>query len=281
MIKKILLTSLISVLSMSVLFSQSEIETIAPDRPGFGDAVSIVPKKQLQVETGFWYELDKNTGASPYQTQGIGINSTLFRYGLSEKIELRFDYNLWHSKESYSNSTPAVTQTGLFPCRLGMKAALTENKGLIPAITFVGMMGMPWTASKNFKPNYVSPDLQLSFANAVNDWFTICYNLGSSWDGNVPNPQHYYALSAEFAPTEKIGGYIQVHGSLQNTRFANTVSTEHLLYSEAGLMYYPLKNIQIDLSGGTKIGESNGGSISNKEHAYFFSTLGLSWRFPK
>jgi hypothetical protein len=271
--------------SFSFLFAQEEVELIAPDRPGFGDAISIIPKKQLQVETGFWFDQDNQAlSGLNVQTTGIGINSTLLRYGLSEKIELRFDYSVLHEKtvESYFGIN-VNKQTGLLPCRVGMKAALTENKGIIPAITFVGMIGMPWTSSVNFRPKYVSPDLQLSCSNQVNSWFTICYNLGSSWDGDLPNPQHYYALSGEFAPSDKWGGYVQVHGSLQN--FKGTPSgtqTDHLLYSEAGLMYYPKKNIQIDLSGGTKIGEFSGGnSVSNGEHSYFFTTAGLSWRFPR
>jgi hypothetical protein len=36
---------------VSILKAQEAIETIAPDRPGYGDAVSIVPLKNLQVET--------------------------------------------------------------------------------------------------------------------------------------------------------------------------------------------------------------------------------------
>lgn len=263
----------------SLLKGQEVIETIAPDRPGYGDAVSIVPLKNLQVETGFWFEQDK---ASPLTTSGLGLNSTLFRYGVGKNIELRLDYNLWQSRiKSSRPRTPEVSETGLFPFRVGMKGALTENSGWVPSITFIGMLGLPWSATNNFRPGYLSPDLQLSFANQVTDWLSICYNLGSSWDGDNPNPQNYYALSTEFSLSEKLGAYVQGRGSFQTTREAGKVSTEHLLYTEAGVVFYPKPNIQIDLSSGFKVAEYATEWISINDHSYFFVSTGLSWRFPR
>lgn len=58
MTKQLISFSFFCLFSMSFVFSQEEVELIAPDRPGFGDAISIVPKKQLQVETGFWFDQD-------------------------------------------------------------------------------------------------------------------------------------------------------------------------------------------------------------------------------
>lgn len=265
-----------------VIYAQDSTETIAPDRPGFGDAVSIVPLKALQVETGFWYEEDK---VLPTTTRGIGLNSTLLRYGLGEKVELRFDYNLWQNRVS-STRRPGeseVVETGFFPLRLGMKALLIENKSWIPTVTFIGMLGLPGSATGAFQPAYLSPDLQLSFANPVNDWLTICYNLGASWDGDNPNPETYYALSTEFSFSSKIGAYLQGHGSSQkNSSPGAGASSTHQIFTEAGLMYYPKVNIQIDLSGGIKVSEYDGDWTSyNANRSYYFATAGLSWRFPR
>jgi len=236
----------------SLLKAQEVIETVAPDRPGYGDAVSIVPLKNLQVETGFWFEQDK---ASPLTTSGLGLNSTLFRYGLGKNIELRLDYNIWQSRTKSSRPrTPEVSETGLFPFRVGMKGALSENQGWMPSITFIGMLGLPWSATNNFRPGYLSPDLQLSFANQVTDWLSICYNLGSSWDGDNPNPNNDYALATKFNFSPKIGAYLQGHGSFQRTSLpAGAVSYTQRTFAEAGLMYYPKPNIQVDLSGGIRI----------------------------
>lgn len=280
--KKICLLGFLLLCSTAWLKAQDSTETIAPDRPGFGDAVSIVPLKNLQVETGFWYEEDK---AAPLTTRGIGLNSTLFRYGLGEKVELRFDYNLWQNRISSTRrpEEAEVVETGFFPLRLGMKALLIENKAWIPTVTFIGMLGFPGIATDAFQPAYLSPDLQLSFANPVNGWLTICYNLGTSWDGDNPNPETYYALSTEFSFSPKIGAYLQGHGSSQKTSLpAAEDAHTHQIFAEAGLMYYPRANIQIDLSGGIRVSEYDGDwSSYNANRNYSFATVGLSWRFPR
>jgi hypothetical protein len=280
--KKIYLLGLLLISSTAWLKAQDSTETIAPDRPGFGDAVSIVPIKNLQVETGFWYEKDK---ATPLTAQGIGLNSTLLRYGLGDRVELRFDYNLWQNRTSSSArpNDPEQVETGFFPLRLGMKALLVENKSWIPTVTFIGMLGLPRIATDVFQPAYLSPDLQLSFANPINDWLTICYNLGASWDGDNPNPENYYALSTEFSFSDKIGAYLQGHGAFQRTSLGGgSISTTHQTFAEAGVMYYPKPNIQVDLSGGIRASEYNGEwSYFGAERSYYFLTAGLSWRFPR
>jgi hypothetical protein len=268
--------------STAWLQAQDSTETIAPDRPGFGDAVSIVPHKSLQFETGFWYETENRDKLT---TQGIGLSSTLIRYGLSEKAELRFDYNLWQSRAGRRGNLddPDLVQTGFFPIRLGAKALLIENKGWIPTVTFIGMLGLPTVATDAFQPAYMSPDLQLSFANPVNDWLTICYNLGSSWDGDNPSPETYYALSTEFSFSSQIGAYLQAHGASQKTSLSdNEVSNTHEIFAEAGLMYYPIPNIQIDVSGGLRVSNYDGEWVyHNRTQNYSFVTAGISWRLPR
>lgn len=265
-------------ISLNLLAQTDEVETIAPDRPGYGDAVSIVPVKQFQVETGFGFESDNTYNLN----EQIISHTTLLRYGLSKKIELRMDYNLANSRMFVPNGTGSISsRTGFMPWRLGMKASLLDNNGWVPAVTFIGMIGMPWTSTKEFRPDYVSPDLQLSFSNGVNDWLSICYNLGATWDGSSPNPNNYYALSAEFTCSEKIGAYVQGRGQFQRVVDSNNTSTSHNLFTEAGVVYYPKKNIQIDLSGGFQVAEFAPDFVSSSNHSYYFVSAGLSWRFPK
>ena len=69
----------------------AQIET---DRPDFTESPNIVPTGALQIETGFVWEKDFVFYQSPFgkyswEYNNFTYNSTLFRYGLSEKIELR------------------------------------------------------------------------------------------------------------------------------------------------------------------------------------------------
>lgn len=273
-----LLFSLVCLSASCSIFAQEkpnveEIETIAPDRPGYGDAISIVPAKNFQVETGFQYDADKsnsNTGVQNYTW-----NTTLLRLGISEHIEARLDWNVVQTKTSL-NGTQIDKQTGVLPFRLGMKAKISDNKGAIPAVTFIGMMGLPFTASKNMRPSYVNTDLQLSCANSITDWLTLCYNLGLSFDGNQPNPTGYYALSLEFGIGDKLGAYVQGRGFSQRTlNINNSYDFDNSNAVEAGVMFYPKPHIQIDLSGGLTVVNANHGGTPA------FVTAGLSWRFPK
>ena len=143
---KFYLNIFICLLLSSYLYSQDSLGVLAPDRPGFGDAVFITPKKYLMIETGFWTENQKEVGSVIQNTRGIGLNSTLLRYGVSKKMELRFDYSLWQEKLNNEAFT-----TGFQPARVGVKLALLENKGAIPAVTFIGMTGFPFSTSKVFR----------------------------------------------------------------------------------------------------------------------------------
>jgi Putative MetA-pathway of phenol degradation len=282
MYRKIFLVALFTfgLAQLSQSQEPTETETISPDRPGFGDAVSVMSAGKFQLETGFQWE---QSNFSAIFNTDISLNSTLFRYGINERIEARLDYNIVRSSQrigtTFMNSEEIVSYAGLAPLRLGMKANILKNKGIVPELTFIGMLGMPWTASTNFRPNGVSPDLQLSFSNSINELLTICYNLGLSWNGNDPNPQNYYALSAEFSFNDKFGAYLQGRGSTQKIYNVNSSTYFTSLYTETGLMFYPKKHIQIDISGGLKVKELFSSSVTSLNSTYFFATAGLSWRF--
>lgn len=280
--KNLYLLALLFLSSVAWLNAQDTTSTISSDRPMFGEAVSTVPHKNLQVETGFRYQRDNNKYST---TQGLGLNSTLLRYGVGEKAELRFDYSLWQNRFRYKESPASseIVQTGFLPIRFGVKANLIENHSWVPAVSFVGMLGLAQIASDDFQPEYLSPDLQLSFANAIGNILTLRYNLGARWDGDNPSPGTYYALATEFRFSGKFSAYVQGHGSSQRISLpAGASSQAHQIFTEAGLMFYPKNNIQVDLSGGIRVSEYNGEWISyNAERNYSFASVGLSWRFPR
>jgi hypothetical protein len=182
-------------------------------------------------------------------------------------MELRFDYSLWQEK-----SDNEAYITGFQSARIGVKAALLENNGAIPAVTFIGMTGFPFSTSKVFRAKSINPSMELSFANPLTNWLTLCYNLGVAWDGENKNPAYYYALSLEMSLFDKFGGYIQGHGDVQRMDLAGTVDQLKQSFAEGGIVYYPKKNIQLDISTGASIRTAN---------IYSFLTLGCCVRIPK
>lgn len=68
--------------AISTISFAQDISLIATDRPGFSDGSNVVPKGKLQMESGFFRT---QVGSSVTTSLGDG----LFRYGLSQKYELR------------------------------------------------------------------------------------------------------------------------------------------------------------------------------------------------
>lgn len=279
--KKYYLLGLLLLSSIAWLKAQDSTSIISSDRP-LGEMASIVTHKSLQLETGFGYE---KTNTKFSTTQGLGLNSTLLRYGIGEKVELRFDFSVWQNRSRYRESSVSseIVETGLRPIRFGMKANLIENKGALPAVSFVGMLGFPQVATDVFQPQYISPDLQLAFSNAVGKWLSLCYNLGVRWDGNNPSPTNYYALATKFHFSSKFGAFLQGRGTFQRTSLpAGAVAYTHNTFARAGLMFVPKPNIQIDLSGGVRVSEyDQEWTYYNSERNNSFAAVGLSWRFPR
>lgn len=277
--KNLLLSALCVVLSAPYALSQDgkpakesdDVELLAPDRPGLGEAIGIVQPRQVQLETGFLYNEVRSNYA---RWQLVTYNQTLVRAGISRTTELRLDYNL--VQESFTTfstfgSFKVSSPTAFVPFRVGFKTRLLENKKWIPTVAFVTMVGLPWTAGDYFRPTSISPTMELSFANPINKWLTICYNVGASWDGINVNPLWYYAASFEFLFNERWGTYLQTHG--------NVIRGAHAQWAnQTGIMFYPTKNIQLDIAGGISYLERGQAADQNVP---FFITGGISWRLPR
>ena len=69
------------------LLSQSEVPLIT-DRPDQTESAVTVPKKSLQIETGAVYEFDR-IGST--EIRSLHFAKTLFRYGVTDCLELRLD----------------------------------------------------------------------------------------------------------------------------------------------------------------------------------------------
>jgi hypothetical protein len=99
---------------------------LVTDRPDQTESPMLVPRKALQVETGFILEKDR---ISNDQTN-LFYNSTLLRYGINANLELRF-VSEYLSRSIRTNGT-AEQHHGFGPIALGMKLKLADEKGFWP-----------------------------------------------------------------------------------------------------------------------------------------------------
>ena len=182
--KAFILTGLVSFLS-SVTYSQ--VKPIATDRPDQTETPSIVPKKYFQMETGFLYE-KINSASRTYLHPTI-----LSKYGVNENFELRL------ITEFVTDKTNNISSSGLSPVIVGVKAKLSEQKGIFPATSFIGHISLPKVASEDFKATFVAPEFRFAMQHTLSDKVNVSYNLGAEWDGESPEPTFIYTLSSGFS----------------------------------------------------------------------------------
>ncbi|MDQ3143038.1 MAG: transporter [Bacteroidota bacterium] len=238
-------------ISSQVLWCQ-EMEPIQTDRPDQTETPSLIPKNYLQIETGFSYEKDK------FQNTIYTIPSTLWKYGVNERFELRLITEFTGAK-----NVDNITEFGLLPITVGIKTSLAEESGIWPKISLLGHLSLSALASENFKATFFAPAFRFTFQNSLTDRLSVGYNLGAEWDGESPQTIFIYTLALGYSWTEKLASYIELFGFAPEGN-----KMDHRL--DFGLSYLIHPNYLVDLSSGV--------GISNSELKYYIAT-GFSFRF--
>jgi hypothetical protein len=232
------------------LYGQS-LPAIQLDRPDQTECPFITPKKYIQIENGFTIEnFDQNQKSYNYP-------STLWKYGINEKFELRL------ITELVSEKTNGNTNTGLLPITIGFKTSLFEEKGLIPKTSFIGHIATSKIGSKEFQAKYIAPSFRFTMQHTLTEKISLAYNLGAEWNGESAEHSYIYTLTTGFSLTEKIGCYTELYGFLPAENKA-----DHRF--DCGLTYLIKNDIMADISGGF-------GLTENAPKNYI--SLGLSYRF--
>lgn len=249
------------IIIMTVFFVQAQ-DTIpmATDRPDQTESAVVVPLKSLQIETGFLFEGDNSNSE---RHDSYNFNTTLFRYGLFERMELRLGF-AYLSVKDYAGTDSVQTSNGFAPLYTGFKILVFEEKGCIPQIAFLGGLVLPFTASKEFKANYAAPVMRFAFSNTLSDKLSLGYNLGAEWYGDSAIPDYYYSVSLGYSISPKIGIFVEIFGFMPEEGNAS-----HLV--DAGLTFLIRPNLQLDVSGGLGL---------NQPATDGFLSVGLSYRIP-
>lgn len=253
--------SLFLLLNTSTLLNAQEKESIIEtDRPDMTEASSTVPKGFLQIETGAFYETFKQ---NQVKTQSFTYNTTLLRYGIFNTFELRLGWDIQEITTTVNGKKLNPNLSGLNPMLLGMKAYITEEKGWIPEISLIGHIHLPFTASKDFKPETTSVDFRFSCSHSLSKSSSLGYNFGIAWEDDATEASYIYTLAYGHSISEKFGFFAEIYGDLPEDNKAN-----HLW--DAGITYLVSNDFQLDMSFGTSITEGQD----------FFISAGASFRLP-
>lgn len=220
------------------------------DRPDQTETPSIVPKGMFQAESGFSFE--------KVATENVvfSLPSTLWKYGISQKIELRL-LTEWILEQSENQK-----QNGLLPIAVGFKVNLLEEKGWLPKTSLISHVSIKnWSATK-YKYNYYVPDFRFTMQHHLSEKITLGYNIGAAWDGFTKQSTGIYTLTTGYTITEKVGAYIEVFG------FAPQSETAYHNF-DGGFTYLINNNFMLDTSIGWGL---------TKNASRYYISYGISFR---
>jgi hypothetical protein len=229
-------------------------ERISTDRPDQTEGATLTPKHYLQAEFGL--------GAVNINDNDFYIThpDALVKYSVSKRFELQFLAEYLSLYEKYIPSTK--TTRGFTPCMIGFRAALWEQKKIIPKTSVIFRAGLPFLASKTFRPDHVQSVILLTMENEITDKISFGYNIGPAWDGFNTTPSWFYSFSSQFDLGKKWGAFLEAFGSVQKNALAqNSIDT--------GLGFY--------LNNDMKLDGSFGFGISDESPKNFFG-VGFSFR---
>lgn len=213
------------------------------DRPDATEAPNTVGTGFLQFETGAFFTREEANGL---QTESTTFNTMLVRYGIFDNFELRLGWNFTETRFEFNGIEAPDVLSGLDPLLLGAKVAITEEQGLIPDIGLIGHVFLPFTAGRDYKPEYTGVDFRFSFAHTLSERSSLSYNLGAQWGGDNPEAEYIYTLAYGYAITDAFGFYLELYGELPEDSGPN-----HLW--DAGVTYLVNDDLQLDATIGSGI----------------------------
>lgn len=250
------------------LYSQadtSDAGRIITDRPSQNESPSLVPKGWVQIETGMQDDFD-NDKINNIRTQNILYNTTLWKYGLSNNFELRLITEYGGNKifVRYDNdSSTVMNNSGIKPINVGSKIAIQKENGLIPEISLLAHLTLPYFGDNYYKTQHIIPRFRFLFCHTLTKKLSFSYNIGAEWEEGTSMATGLYTACLDISVTEKLAAFIESYGYAKEKYVPDN-------RVDCGLTYQLSSNFQLDCAGGMGL---------SKASPDYFICGGLSLRF--
>lgn len=167
--------------------------------------------------------------------------------------------------ELATNQLNRKSVTGFNPVKVGFKANLCKESGIIPLTSFIAHLSVPQISGKAFRTKYFAPTFRFTMQHSLTEKISLGYNLGAEWDGDVAYPAFIYTVTTGFSLSKSLGAYIELYGfAPQDFR------AEHR--ADGGITFLVKNNILLDVSGGAGL---------SKQAPDYYGSLGFSIRLPR
>ncbi len=236
-----------------------------PDRPGIADGSNVVGKGHFQIETGIQVELRNGDGVHDRTT----FVPSLFRIGISDRFEARIETNayIWERTRDPLNGT--VHTEGSAPISVGMKYHLLEGQGASQPSLGVIARVFPPSGSGDFKTDHWTGDLRLAA-----DWdfapkLSLNPNVGVAVNEDGQGRSYaaaLFAITLSYNPTKQLNFFVDT-----GEQFPEQKNGRASAIVDAGIAYMVNKDVQLDLSTGTRASGLTG--------PHPFLSAGISKRF--
>ena len=263
---------------LTPVYAQDEV-LVSPDRPGTGTGSEVLGAGCIQWETGF--ECLHLLG-----THILAMPTTLFRFGVHRRVELRMEYTGTMAIFDHPDTDPASQDEQIYTPEhllLGTKVLLWDHRGgtldqaWIPRTAVLGYIGLPMTKfMAEIWP--IVGYLDLLFENDVTDWFSFGYNVGAHWTDWAPAPDIFASLELDFSPTNRLGLFVECFNLFDPDAIELTTGKTYThchVNLDFGISYAVHPRVQLDAYAGFNIYNSEP-MISHPQNYAFFG-FGVSW----
>lgn len=224
-----------------IFISFSGYTQISTDRPDQTESSLVLSKNKLQIESGISFEDDK-------------IINTLFRFGLSDRVEIRLNTNYIFKDSNDVKNTPS---SNFGDIEIGTKIQLLDIIDINTKVAFLTHISLP--SSSGYYSNHEYGTLnRILISHDLSQTLSIGYNLGYNKVSGVPGSIIY-----TLALAKSIGSW-----SIYAELFGENSKKESPNNFDIGLTYLIRDNIQSDVSFGKGF---------NNDFNYF--AVGISWSY--
>jgi Putative MetA-pathway of phenol degradation len=223
-------------------------DRLDPDRPHFPEASTAVGVGRAILESGYTFtRKDASLVSHSYP-------ESLLRVGMfANWFEFRIGQNFLNDRRMVAGTT--ADASGAQDLYLGVKVALTEQKGFLPAIALIPQMTVPTSA---VTAGRVLPGLNMDFSwEVAKDFFAIEMLVANNQvQDDLGGFRHELAtgLTAAFQVTKKLEAFVEWDAFYPTGGIASAGPRN---YAVGGLVYFVTPNFEVDARAGVGLNRNS------------------------
>jgi hypothetical protein len=240
-------------------------EPLESDRPDFTDSSTTIGYQRIQIESGYTYT---QAIAGDPAHDAHDLPELLVRYGVAERLELRFawDEGMVFDRYTDRNSGRVVSENGSTDLDVGFKYALRKQDKWRPQSAIIVSVSAP-VGSPAQSSRQVDPLVNYLYSWEFTKKLSLNCSTGCLW--TAESGDHFsrfsQSASAEYELTEKLHVFNEWFAFFR--RDSSDSRPQH--YYDAGLTYLVTPNFQLDWRAGLGLNDAADG---------FFTGCGLTIR---